>query len=331
MKKLTYCLLLSSLIVLGTSDHGLCASDEVVIKFGHILNVGHTVDNAARLMAKLASEKSNGKIKIEIYPGSQLGGERQLIEGAALGTVDMAECGSGMLGQFVKPYYINTMLYVYRDADHLHKVMWGPIGNNMADELLKRGIRVAAANWDRPPRHLYTIRPVQKPDDLKGLKLRVPESPVYLESWKALGAKPTPVTFSEIFTSLKLGVIEGLEMSVTSYYLQRYYEIAKYATETNHILECSMILVSEKLYKKLSPGFQKIILESAKEAGDWQRKQQLEDLKGFKEKLVSSGVTFLQTDVAMWQSKLKQEGVYEKLAYIWGGDKQLNDRIQSIK
>jgi tripartite ATP-independent transporter DctP family solute receptor len=331
MKKIFLTLVSIAVFSWTIGNQSLCVANEtIVIKFGHINSATHPIGKAAELFAKLASEKSNGKVKVEVFPSSQLGGERELIEGMVVGTVDMAQTTSSMLGQFAKPYYINSVPYGFRDYDHVHKVMWGKIGQEMAAELLKRGIRVITANWDNPPRTLHTIRPIHKPDDVNGLKLRLPENPTYIECWKAWGANPTPIPYPEVYSALKLGIAEGVEGSVIGNYTQSFYEVTKFTTETNHVKEPAMILMSEKLYKKLPSDVRMVIKKAAEEAGDWERKSLGEYLESYKIKLKEKGVTFIKTDPSLWQAKLEESGAIDRLWHIWG-DKTLYDRIQAVK
>lgn len=271
---------------------------QTVLRFGHIANPGQPVHSGALEFARLVDEKTGGVVKIEVFPSGQLGGSRDLIEGVQLGTVDLTIVGPGALGGFYAPYNWTEYPFIYASDEHVLKVMQGEIGSELAAELLKATgtIRPIAQNWLRTPRHVFTTKkPVQTVEDLAGMKIRVPSGPL-LEGFRAMGAAPTPVDFSELFTAMQQGVVDGAELPIDYIYDNGFYEIAKYLSLTGHVYAAQVLLMNDTKFGKLSAENQAAIVDAAIEAGIYQNAITAEVTDSYQQKLEEAGMTIIHPD-----------------------------------
>ena len=182
----------------------------ITFKLGHIAEPENPYGQGADHFAKLVKERSKGEIIIQVYPSSQLGNQRDLVEGLTLGTVDMTLTGTAVLGNFVPEVSIFDLPFLFRDVQHAYKAL-DTVGMKLCQKGEPRGM-ITLAIWENGVRHMTNnARPIVTPDDMKGLKFRVMEQPVYIEMMKALGASPTPMAMSELYTALQKGVIDGQE------------------------------------------------------------------------------------------------------------------------
>lgn len=209
--------------------------------------------------ATAINQKTNGKIKINFFPAGQLGGEREMVEGLQLGT-------QGMVVTSTTGYPIYDVLwipYTFRDLDHEWKVMRGPIGQSWSDQFVKdKGIRVMGYAY-RSPRNLTTSKvQVTKAADLKGMKIRVPESPGIVAGFKAMGANPTPMAWPEVFTALQQGTVDGQENPMETIASNKLWEVQKNLSLTEHIRIPWLNLVDERLWQKITPANQKIMTDT---------------------------------------------------------------------
>jgi TRAP-type transport system periplasmic protein len=209
MRKNRICVLaISVALVMMLSTVALAA--DYTFKFGHLANEDNVWHKAAVKFAEVVAEKSGGRIEVRVYPNEQLGKEMELIDGIQLGTVDMTITGESLQNWAPKAALMGTP-YAIRDLDHLDSVAGGELGREIEQEVIDT-IGLRPIGWfARGPRNLTSNRPIMHPDELKGMILRVPNVPVFVAVWEALGAKPTPMAFSEVFTSLQQGTIEGQE------------------------------------------------------------------------------------------------------------------------
>lgn len=295
------------------------AEQSITLKIGYTTNDPDPWHKSAVKFGEILKQKSNGRIKVQTYPSSQLGSEREMIEGMKAGTVDMAVTGAGTPTVFEPKFGIIEVLYLYKDQAHLQRVLNGPIGQEISDSFLKStNVRVLAW-WDRGPRHLTTNREIKSPADLKGLKLRVPEVKVDLAMWKAFGASPTPMAFGEVFTSLKQGVIEGQENPLSIINSASFFDVQKYLMLTGHKIAAAPVMISEKTWAKLSDGDKKLVQEAAAEATKYNNDLVAEDEKNLVAKMKEKGMNVVTPDVEAFRkiaqeqwTKLASEGMIPK-------------------
>lgn len=218
--------------------------------------------------AELVKEKTKGEIVIDVMYGGVLGGERDVAEGIQLGTVDGAILG-GILQNFDPAMSILEFPFLFKNEAHIKYVMNGTIGQVINERLQEKiGMRFLSIIM-RTSRELTTNKPINSLADLKGLKIRVPEMKAHLETWKALGANPTPLAFPEVYTALQLGTVDGQENPLPVIYANKFYEVCDYLAFTDHLPGFMMIIINDDLYKSLSYESRIALLEAAREASEY--------------------------------------------------------------
>jgi tripartite ATP-independent transporter DctP family solute receptor len=240
----------------------------VTLKLGEIYAQSHTNGAGALKLAELVAQKTQGQVKIEVFLDSKLGSERETAEGVVAGTIDIAPSGLGGIGRFIQPIHALELPYIYTGLDHLKRVSdaMGPDINKLFAE---KGVRNIGFFF-LGPRVVAARKQVRSLEDLKGLRLRVPESPLYVGMARALGATPTPIAFPEAYTSLQTGVVDAVEGDPGTLFSTKWYEPAKYIAQTEHIWHLRYIVMNEASFKKLSSAQQSALLEAGKEATAYQ-------------------------------------------------------------
>ena len=267
---------LAMTIGLLTSD-ALAQGKKVVMKFSSHYQVGTPAEKGVAKWAELVKERSKGRIEIQHFPASQLGKYNDMLEQTRMGTVQGAVNTAGGAGQFVPAMTVLNGPYLFRDMDHYKKVVYGPIGKELNETLAKKaGLRVLNMNWYWGYRHFTTKKPVYRPEDLKGLKIRVSNSPIYNHIIRALGATPTPMDISEVYTALQTGVVDGQENPPDNIKTYNFHEVQKYIILDGHILDYQFHFISEKFWKSLTEADRKLISTAALEAETWQNGQLLD-------------------------------------------------------
>lgn len=261
-------LALAASLVLTAS---LAFAAPITLKLGHIAEPENPYGQGATHFAQLVKERSNGAINIQVYPSSQLGNQRDLVEGLTFGTVDMTLTGTAVLGNFVPEVSIFDLPFLFRDVQHAYKAL-DTVGMALCKKGEERGM-ITLAIWENGVRHMTNnVRPIVTPADMKGLKFRVMEQPVYIEMMKALGASPTPMAMSELYTALQKGVIDGQENPLAHIATKRFYEVQKFISLTGHTYAPEPVLISTLAWKKLTPDQQALLRKAAEDTRDWQRK-----------------------------------------------------------
>jgi tripartite ATP-independent transporter DctP family solute receptor len=246
----------------------------IEIKFAHVnpADVFASGKSAAGAVLKnLIEADSSGGVEVKVFPASQLGGERELIEGTKIGTIQMSMVSAAIAG-FYREAQVLDIPYLFSTAPIAWKVMDGWFGKEMAEDCLKKtGMRVLA--WGETGFRNFTnsTRPIKSPADMKGLKLRVMESPVYVNMVKALGAAPTPITWAETYTALQQKVVDGQENPVAVIVFAKLYEVQKYMILDGHSYGIDFLLINDKFYQSLPADLQRIIVDAAQKAGAWNR------------------------------------------------------------
>lgn len=241
------------------------------LKLAHSLDVTHPVHQGMVYMAEKVAEQSNGQLTIEIYPSQQLGTERQCLELLQIGSLAMTKVSAAVMENFSPKIQVFSLPYIFRGRDHAYKVQDGPIGKQLledGEEYWLRGLTYFDAGY----RSFYTKRPIEKPEDLDGLKIRVQESVTAMNLVRALGGAPTPISWGELYTALQQGVVDGAENNPPSFYLSRHYEVCKYYTLNEHTAVPDILVMSTIAWNSLSDQEKKWLEAAVKEATDYQRK-----------------------------------------------------------
>lgn len=274
----------------------LAMAAPVTLKLGHIAEPDNVYGQGADHFAKLVKERSNGEIDIQVFPSSQLGNQRDLVEGLDLGTVDMTLTGTAVLGNFIPEVAVFDLPFIFRDTDHAYKAL-DTVGMDLAKKGEDRGM-ITLAIWENGIRHMTNNkRPVRTPDDMKGLKMRVMEQPVYIEMMKSLGASPTPMAMSELYTALQKGVIDGQENPLGHITTKRFNEVQKHLSLTGHTYAAEPLLISKRAWNKLSPEQQEIVRQAAIDTRDWERQLCRDEEGKFLQKIKDAKTTEVIEDV----------------------------------
>jgi len=320
-------LLAIGIVLLGSAPAP--AQQPIVIKLGNVQATADIVQAGLKRFADLVAERTKGQIQVQIFPASQLGTEQELLEGVQLGTVHMFEGSSGSVGRFLPDVEVFAAPYVWRDVDHMMKVVRGPIGQGLADRLVKaKGMRVLDFGWLFGNRYLTTKnKAIYKPEDLKGMKIRVQPTAIYLETIKAMGANPTTMDFKEVYLGLQSGVIDGQENPPSVIFTNKLFEVQKFVMLTAHITQNQAVVINESFFQGLSPENRKILTEAAYEAGNFQNDLVLKSEKEYLDQLKEKGMTVVQPDVMAFREATKD--VWKKVSEKW--EPGLYEKIQAVK
>ena len=265
-KKGIYLLALSLIVALAVCSSTGLAAKTINVKLGHLAPTNDPRHDGVLKFVDLVDKKSNGKIQIKVYPNSTLGSERELFEQLQAGVTEFALIGA-VLGNFVEEFTCMGLPFFWRDFEHMEKTIMGPIGQEWRDNLIKKYNVGLFGLFKRNPRILVNSKkPVTKIEDIKGMKVRVPELPMSMKAWRSFGVQPTPMPASEFYMALKLGVIDAMENPVEVMYNWKIYEVAKYLAKTEHELNSFVFIYSGKFMRSLTPAEQRIIKEAADEA-----------------------------------------------------------------
>lgn len=299
-KKIIFILILTFTMVFSLAAEGSneSASEEMpmVLRLAETHGADYPTTQGDYEFARLVEERTNGRIKIEVYPGSQLGEERAVIEQVQFGAIDFTRVSISPLASFSTDLNALQMPYLYRDADHMWKVLKGDIGDEFLDSLEPAGF-VGLSWFDSGARSFYNSqREILKVADLEGLKIRVQESALMVGLVEALGAIATPMPFGEVYSALQTGVIDGAENNWPSYYSTSHYEVAGFYTLDEHTRVPEITIASKITMDKLSPEDQKIIKEAARDSIDFQIKAWSDYEKEAEKAVLANGNTISYLD-----------------------------------
>jgi len=275
----TFVLLLIATVVFNLSF--IAIANALELKLGHSGSLEHQYHIGAVQFKKLVEEKSHGEIIVNIFPQGQLGGERDLAEGVRIGTIEIGALAAGNFGGFVPEVQLFGIPFLFDNRNQVYALLDGAVGNELNQIIGSKGF-TNLAYWEVGFRHLTNnIRPIKTPADVKGLKIRVQESKIWMEFMKALGAIPTPIPFGELYTALQQKVIDGQENPIASIYSMKFYEVQKYLSLTAHTYEPALVLANSNWFNSLSSNHQQIIREAAAEAAAYQRQFLIEKEKEY--------------------------------------------------
>jgi len=210
-KVLSIIISISLILSAGWAGSSWAQEKPLSLKLGHAVAPVHPYHLGAVKFSELVAQRTGGKVKIDVYPSTQLGNERDMVEGLQLGTIDLVVTSTGPVGGFVPKMFVVDLPFLFRDRDHAYKVLDGPIGRDLLSALSAKSIR-GLAFWENGFRQITNnLRPIEKPTDLKGVKIRTMENKVHLAAFRAFGASPTPMAWSEVYTALQQRTIDGQE------------------------------------------------------------------------------------------------------------------------
>ncbi|AFL50806.1 tripartite ATP-independent transporter DctP family solute receptor [Sinorhizobium fredii] len=254
------------------------------LKFASANNKGHPQVTGMEKFAELVNEKSGGKIEVKLFPGGTLGGDVQTVSALQGGVVEMTVLNAGILANNVKQFGVVDLPFLFNSGEEADKVMDGPFGESLLKLLPDTGL-VGLGYWELGFRNLTNNRhPVTKLDDIKGLKIRTIQSPIPLELFNTLGANAVPLPYTELYTALETGTVDGQENPAANILNAKFYEVQKYMTLTRHQYNPQIVLVSKKFWDGLNDEEKAVLQSAATEARDFQRKVSREqDAKAIEE------------------------------------------------
>lgn len=310
---------------------------ERTIRWGHINNTDHPVSKGVQKFTEIVAAKSSGKIKVREYPANQLGSEMQQQSALRAGTQEMQSPATTSLVGIVKDYGLIDFPFIVSTPQQADALLDGPLGAALLAKLPEKGL-VGLAYWDLGFRNVTNSpRPITKGEDLDGIKIRVIPNPVYLETFKAFNANPVPMSFSELYSALETRTVDGQENPFSVILSNKFFEVQKYLSATNHTYSTNIILVSKKFWDQLSPDEQKIHQDAAIEARDYQREVSREQAKAAIDDLKIKGMEINEiAPAALARMRDKTKPIAEKFSADYDGAivKLFNselDRMHALK
>lgn len=294
---------------------GSCRADnepEYRLRVALWANERHTWYQAMQAFAAEVERESNGRMQVEVYPSEQLAKEIEAIRMIQAGVIDMTVTGS-LLSNWIEIAAFCELPFLLQSEEDRVALLEGPIGQRIEREMLERtGLR-PLGYFIRGPRHLTSNRPIRHPDELNGMILRVPNVPSFVTAWEAMGAKPTPMAFSEVFTGLQQGTIDGQENPFALILNAGFAEVQQYVNLTEHVMSWSYPVIGEQQFQELPEDLQAILLTSATKMQAYEHQLFTENEKQVREELQAKGMTFIEVDKAAFQARCEQQ-IYESLS-----------------
>lgn len=321
---------ISTLVVSAVWASAAAAADcEITLRSSDTHPDGYPTVEGVKAMAAEVKEASGGRICIEVFPSSQLGEEKDTIEQTQFGVIDMVRASFGSFNDIVPITQLTSMPYLFRSEEHMHKVMDGPIGAEIAEAFAERDL-IALAYYDGGARSFYNSeRAIRTVEDLRGLKFRVMQNDVFVDMMSALGANATPMPYGEVYSSIQTGVIDGAENNFPSYDTSGHAEVAKFFTLDQHLMVPELVAVSKSSWEKLSPEDQALMRTAAQNSATLQRKLWADQEATSEAAVIEAGAEVIK-DVDKAPFIEAMAPVYEK--YVTSPeDQDLIERIQATE
>lgn len=324
MKKIVLALAAIAGLGLGSASF---AQEPIIIKFSHVLAVDTPKGKAAEYFKKLAEERTKGKVKIEVYPNGILYKDKEEIEALQLGAVQMLAPALSKFGPLgIRDFEVFDLPYVFDNYAELHKVTLGPIGAGLLKKLEPKGI-VGLGYWDNGFKQMSANKPLKKPDDVRGQKLRIPSSKVIDAQMRALGAMPQTMAYSEVYQAMQTGVVDGSENTHSNLFTGKHHEVQKYLTLTDHGYLGYAVIVNKKFWDGLNPEIRKTLEGAIKDAtvynNDIAQKENDQALENVRKSGKTQVITLTPEEKLAWKKATIK--VHEQFA-----DKLGRDTLQTI-
>lgn len=295
-------------MVLGLTGPAMA---KVTLKLATVTPPHHAYNEGAREYARLVAEATKGEIEIKVFPGGQLGkGERELLEGMQLGTIDLAVLSTGPVSNFSPDMGVLDLPFLFVDNDNVDAALDGPVGRKLLSQLESAGFKGLAFMENGWRNFTNSARPLNQPGDFKGLKFRTMENPVHLASVRELGAQATPMSWGEVYTSLQTKVIDGQENPIAIIHSNKMSEVQKYLTLSGHFYSPAPLVMSLRKFNSLKPELQTILMETAVEAALFQRNLIRDSEVEMIKELEAWGMTINTVDKAIFENAMSS--VYDR-------------------
>ena len=302
MNKRRFTTLCAALLAIGTAAVPLsgAAQSKVVWKASDVHPLGYPTVEAILWLGKQMETQTNGRISVQMYPSMQLGGEKEMIEQAQVGALQIARISVGAMGPVVDELNVFNLPFIFRDEAHMRKVIDGPIGQELLDKINNNpASKIVALGWmDAGVRNVYGKKPVKVPADLKGQKIRMMGNPIFVETMNAMGGSGVAMGFNELYGALETGVVDGAENNPPTLLAQNHYLISKVYSETGHLIIPEIFIFSKRTWDGLSPEDKALLRKVSRETQFVERKLWDEKTVTAEADLKAKGVTFVPADKA---------------------------------
>jgi len=296
------------------------ASEIIILKVAQNSSIEHPYQAGLEKFKEVLERETNNTVKVHIFPNGQLGNEEQEILGVKLGFIDATIVSSGSLASFMPNIELFNLPYIFRDLEHFYRVLDGFIGQWMGRIIEEKVNCVFLGYCSFGTRNVWNKkRPILTPDDLKGMKIRVTSSPILLSAFDTFGAQATTMDWNELYSALQQGVIDGAECDMVDLLVEKFYEVTKYVSYTNHFIGVASFIFSKKKYDRFPPSVQAAILKAGRAGAVAARKAEDEFVHRAKKELEQKGIEFFTVDKTLFRDKV--ESVYQKYADRVGGMK----------
>ncbi|WP_174734458.1 TRAP transporter substrate-binding protein [Mesobacillus harenae] len=318
MKKSSF--LISTVLLLGiivsacsSSTSGENNSDgagdkQVTLKFATTFAGGDgQIGQTMSKFKELVESGTDGSVEVEIFDSGSLGGERDILESVSAGSVDVSLSGLSDVVYWLPDHFLSAP-YLFRDQEHVNAVYTGEIGKEIDEKILEqKGIRTLSI-MDRGPRHVTSNKKVETPEDLEGLKLRLPENPLWVDTWGSLGVNPTVVAFNELYSALQTGIVDAQENPLETIVQSQFYEVQDYLILTGHVRDIYKIQISEESWNKLNEEQQEVVLTAAAEATELGNQVLTDSEDEYLKLLEDEGMEIIEIDLELFTEALSGSG-----------------------
>lgn len=299
------------------------SKETIVIKTGHVVSEESSFHFGMEKFQELIAEKTQGRYKIELYPNSQLGGERDLVEGVQMGTVGMTVVASSVMANFVPSLAAVDLPYLIKDQEHADQVFLGEVGKQFMTDIDAAGMKCLTF-WEVGFRNFQCNRnQVNSLADIKGMKVRTMENKIHQDIWRNWGADPVPMAFAESYTAMQQGALDAYEAPTLNCYTLNIQDVCKYFSTIEYVYTAAPVVISEEIWNAMSAEDQQIFLEAAMEAGTYEREENRRQEKDAEQKLAEAGMEIAHPDKEEFAAAC--EPIYEKY------DAEYGDIIRKIK
>ena len=298
-------------VLLGITVSSATAG-QITLKAGHVLAPDHPYNLGLIRLSELVKERTNGELIINVFPSSQLGGERELAEACQMGTVDIALV-TAPLASFDSNFYIFDIPALFTSKAHAYRFLDGPDGQAMMDGLAKKNIK-GLAFWETGFFNIFdSKRPLNTPEDLKGLNIRTMENPAYIAFFAALGANPVPMAYGEIYTALQNGTVDGTLIPIASIFTSKFHKVAPYISRTQNWYCPTPLIMSLARWKRLPENLQAVLQQSANEARDYMRQILTDSEEDQIKQMTEEGAKVIEVDKKLWFECAGTDAVLKEL------------------
>lgn len=308
----------------GTDD----ANEKITLKLNHVGATTHPYHLGSEKFAELVNEKSNGSIEVQVFPASQIASGAKAIEFVQMDTLDIALESTMSLSNFVPEIDVLNLPFLFKDAEEVYKVLDGEAGQKLSEKAEEYGFKILGWWYNGFRDMSNSKKPIESPSDLAGLKFRIPESEVFRGAFEALGALPTSMPVSEVFTAIQLGTVDGQENPAANYINNRFNEVNEYYSETHHIFTAEPLIMSVDKFNSFSSEQQQILLDAAAEAGAYERELGIQEEKNLIEQIKTMDKVTYNKPADMQAFRDAVDPVYEKFSKSFG---EYIDLIESTK